>query len=249
MDHHADDVHALSGAYVLDALDPDERAHFEAHLRRCPACQEEVAGFREVTVDLAAETASAPPPALREGILSAIKHERQLPPLTPVVTTPDPAPRSWRSLWRRPAGLTLVAAVTVLVLAVTVSLWQSWIDDADNDSPSVAEQVLAADDAIRVSHDLPGGAQATVVVSRSLGKGIVETHDMPSASSGHVYQLWLQNPEGLMEPAGLMPDEPAVTLPLDGDLSKATAVGITVEPDGGSPEPTTDPVAVIELPA
>ena len=46
-----------------------------------------------------------------------------------------------------------------------------------------------------------------------------------------------------------MPDENDATVLLDGDASKATAVGITVEPDGGSPIPTTPPIALFELTA
>ena len=52
-----------------------------------------------------------------------------------------------------------------------------------------------------------------------------------------------------MIPAGLMPDESDATVLLDGDASEATAVGITVEPDGGSETPGADVVAVIEITA
>jgi hypothetical protein len=46
-----------------------------------------------------------------------------------------------------------------------------------------------------------------------------------------------------------MPHEakPSVTMELDGDASKFTGVGITVEPAGGSPAPTSDPIALIEF--
>ena len=33
------DIHALSGAYAVDALDDIERAQFERHLAECPACR------------------------------------------------------------------------------------------------------------------------------------------------------------------------------------------------------------------
>jgi anti-sigma factor RsiW len=36
------DVHALSGAYALDALTPDEAAAFEQHLESCEPCRTEV---------------------------------------------------------------------------------------------------------------------------------------------------------------------------------------------------------------
>ena len=41
-----DDVHALSGAYTVDAVDDIERARFEQHLRSCPDCRMEVDSLR-----------------------------------------------------------------------------------------------------------------------------------------------------------------------------------------------------------
>ena len=50
-----------------------------------------------------------------------------------------------------------------------------------------------------------------------------------------------------MVPAGLMPDDADQPVVLDGDAADATGAGITVEPDGGSTSPTSDPVALFEL--
>jgi hypothetical protein len=36
---------------------------------------------------------------------------------------------------------------------------------------------------------------------------------------------------------------------LDGPIDGATGMGITVEPAGGSPQPTTEPVGLMEFPA
>ena len=50
-----------------------------------------------------------------------------------------------------------------------------------------------------------------------------------------------------MLPAGLMGSGGDHTILLKGDASAATGVGITVEPEGGSPEPTTEPIALFDL--
>lgn len=74
------DLHTLTGAYALDALDPEEREAFEAHLACCPTCTEEVEGFRAATTMLAA-TVSEPPPAHLKGVvLDAAARTRQEPP-------------------------------------------------------------------------------------------------------------------------------------------------------------------------
>ena len=44
-----------------------------------------------------------------------------------------------------------------------------------------------------------------------------------------------------------MSDAPDQTVVLDGSAAEAVAVGITVEPEGGSEQPTTDPIAVFDL--
>ncbi len=50
-----------------------------------------------------------------------------------------------------------------------------------------------------------------------------------------------------MVPAGLMPAGADQTVLLEGDASDAVGVGITIEPEGGSKEPSLPPVALIEL--
>ncbi|WP_425465134.1 anti-sigma factor [Nocardioides humi] len=112
---------------------------------------------------------------------------------------------------------------------------------------TAAERILAAADARTVEKSFPDGSTAAIVISRSEGKALIRTTDMALAPDGKVYELWLQTPAGDMVPAGLMPDEPDTTYVLDGDASEATGVGITVEPDGGSPEPTSDPIALFAL--
>lgn len=66
------DVHALSGAYAVDALGPGDLELFEAHLARCSACPAEVAGLREAVSALALLTARTPPSGLRDAVLGAI---------------------------------------------------------------------------------------------------------------------------------------------------------------------------------
>ena len=55
------DLHALSGAYALDALDPQEAQHFEEHLDHCAACRREVVEFQATAAQLGEATATTPP--------------------------------------------------------------------------------------------------------------------------------------------------------------------------------------------
>ncbi|RYE73808.1 MAG: anti-sigma factor, partial [Myxococcales bacterium] len=58
------DIHALSGAYAVDALDDLERARFERHLENCSVCRDEVGSLQETTAELAELSATTPPPML-----------------------------------------------------------------------------------------------------------------------------------------------------------------------------------------
>ena len=72
-----DDIHDLSGAYALDALDDIERARFAAHLAKCQTCQRDVTEFRAAATHLGRAVSEAPPPALRASVLDAIGDVRQ----------------------------------------------------------------------------------------------------------------------------------------------------------------------------
>jgi anti-sigma factor RsiW len=67
------DTHSAIGSYVADALSPDERAEFEAHLTGCISCRLEAAEFAETLAELTPLVATRPPAALRDSVLAAIR--------------------------------------------------------------------------------------------------------------------------------------------------------------------------------
>lgn len=234
------DIHALVGAYAVDALDDLERVAFERHLAECPACQQEVAGLQEAAGLLGALASTAPPASLRDSVLAGIATVRPLPPEVerPAVDlTPGGRTRFRPRL--------LVAAAAVIIAGVGgAAVVQPWEDDSSQVQPTAAERVLAARDAETYTHELEGGATATLVRSRELNRAVLTTSDMPDAPAGSVYELWLQH-DDVMVPAGLMTEGGDVQVVLEGDPATANGFGITVEPDGGSEEPTFPPVAQI----
>ena len=86
-------IHELTAGYAVDALDQTELAEFEAHLSGCPSCRQEIAQFRESAAELAVLLEIAPPPALRDNVLSAVRNTPQLAagePISPAVALPAP---------------------------------------------------------------------------------------------------------------------------------------------------------------
>jgi anti-sigma-K factor RskA len=236
----AHEIHALSGAYAVDALDAAERALFEDHLASCAACRAEVASLRGTTALLGGLEDAAPPPALRDRVLAGIRTVRPHPPLGRQTATG----RRRRPARRWLAGLAVAAAV-LGVAGVGTVVWEQQHESTGQ--LSVADRVLQAADAKRVSLTLPGGARASVIRSVSEGRAVLVTHNMPAAPSGRVYELWLQTPAGKMVPAGTMDKPGTEPVVLRGDATNATAVGITVEPKGGSESPTSEPIALFDF--
>jgi anti-sigma-K factor RskA len=236
------DIHALSGAYAIDALDDVERARFERHLAECAECTAEVASLREAAALLPETTAARPPASLRDRVLADIDTVRPLPPV--VSTTPAPADRRPRR--RRVVALVAAAAALVAIGAVGATVWHPWSDDSSQSPTVTADDILGAADAESWTASLADGSSVEVTRSASLDGAVVETHDMAPAGANQVYQLWLQHDDQMVS-AGLMPAGPDNTVVLRGDPATADGFGITREPAGGSKEPTQPPVALIDF--
>jgi hypothetical protein len=125
------------------------------------------------------------------------------------------------------------------------------LDAARSDDPAIAA-VLAAADALIASAATSAGGTATVVASRR-GRSVVFTSaGLPVLPPSSVYELWFIGSAGVRA-AGLVPSPPAgmpgTTVPvLASGLSRDDAVGVTVEPAGGTTAPTSTPIVVLTLP-
>lgn len=233
-----DDLHTLVGAYALNALPAEERADFEWHMARCDACSEEVRGLLDTTARLGSAVTLAPPARLRAQVLDQIGTVRQLPPQVAEV-------RSLRRVWvpRLTAGLAAACLVAAIVTGGLAIRTQQRLERAEAAGKAVAT-VLAAPDARTVTSRIGTGGNATVVASAQQGKIVFASAGMARLPASKTYQLWFMSPSAV-RPAGLVGQDarPVVA----GSIGDANRVGITVEPAGGSPQPTTIPVAVLPI--
>ena len=84
--------HPETAAWALGALDPDDSAAFEEHLRSCQQCQEQAAEFAPVARSLTlAAPADIPPPDLLTKTLAAVRYAAMAESRTE--TEPEPEPR------------------------------------------------------------------------------------------------------------------------------------------------------------
>lgn len=214
----------LAAGYVLGALDRDDAARFEAHAHGCAACAADVEAFRDPLLVLAHTADPAePPPQLRAAILAAV--------------APRPERReSWLDrllAWRPAAGLALAAAAAAALVVAVVATRDPAAPTAESllGGPVAAEVELAPRNAGRVLIGRDGKAVAEV----SLGE----------APAGKVYEAWvMRNGDvGRAEPAGLVDRDGTATIVLTRRARAGDVIGFTVEPAGGSPAPTSMPVA------
>lgn len=268
------EIHTLATPYALHALPADEVELFERHLAECSACRSEVDEIRETSSRLGLAMTTTPPPELRSRVMARIAGVRPLPPVPEVesdATEPDretgpvagavdgvadgsgtgPArARAWQRWWPRIAtGVAAAMTAAVVALAAQLADVRDDLERSQAIGAQLRELVEAPDVAmVRASDD---GSNGTVLMARSIDTAVLIADGMDPAPDAHTYQLWFIE-DGDMRSAGILG-----TSDDDGRLGPFTAhglddagqLGITVEPAGGSEQPTTDPVMVIDLPA
>jgi anti-sigma-K factor RskA len=224
-----------TAAYVLGGLSHGEADELEVHLLECADCALEVRQFAQVSVALAL---GAPPltpaPGLRTRVLDAVARSVAEAPgaALPAEVPPGRLSRSW-----------LVAAAA-LVVAVALGAYSVGLQRAASEANTVVF-VLGASDLVRV--DLAGQPVAPLAAARafwSQSQGLVFTgSNLPPLPSGRTYQLWIVTGDtpvgaGLLKPGadGLV----HAVFAGPSSRSKAVAMAVTIEPEGGVPAPTGD---------
>ncbi|MEU0938748.1 anti-sigma factor [Embleya sp. NPDC005971] len=241
------DLHTMTGAYAVHALDEDERREFERHLTVCPACAQEVREFRETAARLASAVAETPSAQLRRRVLDGIVTVRQLPPELPAR---QPAVGAGPGRTRRVTVFVLAACLAAIGVLGGVAIDQyrdarraEHTVGAQRERAAVIEAVITAPDAVQASAPVTGGGTARVVVSRALDRTVLLTSGLPTLPNARVYQGWYVD-HGRMRSIGTF--RPGTAL-LAAAVDRASGVGVTVEPAGGSAQPSGDPIVLLEF--
>ncbi|HEY3604293.1 MAG TPA: anti-sigma factor [Sporichthyaceae bacterium] len=237
------DLHALSGAYVVGALNDAELAEFTDHLDTCGQCAVEVRELLETTALLGIAAAHPAPPALRAAVMKEIGRTRQLPP---VVVSLESHARKRGSTLRR---WSLTAAACLAVFTIGLGAYAGQLQHENANLRHRGDQIAALETAAdaRTITGAGGAATAMVTMSRT-------AHTMEFLSSGlamhkgRTYQLWLIGPNGPRS-AGVFNTANGKHAPrLFEGPGDATALAVTEEPAGGSAQPTTHPLITMALP-
>jgi anti-sigma-K factor RskA len=225
-----------AGTYVLDALEADERAGYEAHLEDCPACRAEVA---ELRVAVEALPVSPPPmlpsPALKARIMAEVEREAALLASAgqPTRTAKEPAraKRRWKFSLPMPAVAFACTALIVGVVAGGVLFGGSGEDSRTIPFKSSIPTASA---------ELEMGEDGAIVVANGL----------PPTPAGKTYMVWIQRPGHAPEPTSALftpRRDGSATASVNGDMEGVESVLVNTEPVGGSTTPTSDPVLTATL--
>ncbi len=243
------DMHSLSGAYALDALEGGaERDRFTRHLNRCQSCAGEIRGFREVATAMAFAAAAEPPPELRDRVLAAAARTRQLPPEVRTHARPRRT-RAWVPWVPWLSGAIATASIVVAVLfGFAQAHTQQELNQVRAENQAIA-LVLSAPQVRLLTHSTSKGGVATVVLAADRHQLVVTTNGLPALPAGKVYQLWLIGKTKIVS-AGLLPASTSGQTPpvLASGVVKGDTLGLTVEPAPGSAQPTTKPILALPLP-
>lgn len=260
-ERHDDQWHDLAAAYALDALPSDEVASFEGHLATCPSCTEEVASLRTVAGHFADLSTATPPDDLRTSVLDAVTHIDQVDPAMRGSTLPDRERSRERSSspattddqagvvdlsehrrLRATARIVTGVAAALALIAGALGLWAIDLQEQLHARDLAADQiaaVLSAPDAQLTEVD-----GSSLVRSPSRERAVFTAGSVPAPGEGRVLQLWVIDDQGPTS-AGLVEDPSTPTL-LDIPVPEGAVVGVTVEPAGGSDQPTSDPIVAFQ---
>jgi len=165
------------------------------------------------------------------------------------VEAPAPAERKAQSRWFTRPAIVLAGVAAAVGLIAGGGVLVNTIGDANTQQvqADALAAITSAEDSQQAAADVAGGGTAKLVWSNSLGSSAVMVDGLAVLDSDKVYELWYIDDEGARA-AGTFTvgDSGATWRVLDGEMRAGDLVGVTVEPAGGSEQPTTDPIVAIQ---
>jgi anti-sigma-K factor RskA len=268
MTHINEQLDELIDLYALGALEPDEMQQVEDYLARSSHARDLLAESKRVTAALAWTPEQRDPPAgayerFQQRMAPLVAPAASPAPATPTSGSPPAAPAP--SLWERLRQALLpqqrwAGALMALLLIAAIGLggWNLALRREVTMAQRVGQQyqeltALLASPATRLvaleSTGAPGG-RTQVLVNAERNEGYLVAAGLAPLPASQTYQLWLIA-DGVPLSVG--------TFDVDAQGGAATLLrglpapgaenllGITVEPSGGSAQPTTTPILVGEM--
>lgn len=216
-------------AYSLGALSPEEAAAFEAQLD-APEIQAAHAAYRDTVEALnLAPPLRTPPPQLKARLMAQLD-ERAAPPAA--------RPRPRLLVWRRFSPWLAAAAMLVVSFGLGLRVWQQQAQLAQLQAVLTKPQMVAME-----AGEVAPKAQGRFYLAPDSNRAVLIVADMPLLSRDKAYQLWLVTKDDTRDNGGTFRVDSQgygtflVSAPRP--LREYKRIGVTTEPVGGSPGPTS----------
>jgi anti-sigma-K factor RskA len=225
-----DELRPEYGAYALGCAEEPERLEITGHLERgCPVC---TPGVRSAMATMAAIGSAVkpadPPRRLRKRVASMV--------------TPEPQ-RSRAAIWIPWAAC---AAMAIVLLSVTMPQ-RFRTPDVEQERLTEVLSILN-DPATKDAAFGDPAARGRFFVSPGKGVVFIAAH-LPKLDAGRTFEMWVIPASGTPVPAGTfqaLSDNTALHI-RRGPVQDVSAMAISIEPTGGSSQPTTTPIIVTKL--
>ena len=235
------------GAYALDALPESEASLMRAHLVSCADHAARVAELRAVALELPALADPMPAPTgLRARVLGAIAQESTQAVTAPRSISDARAQRPEARVQWGPSnirGFSMAWGAIAAALVIALGGLLAWNLVLQNRSGASVERLASRATTVATLKQASGGVGGTVVYFGNDKKALVVSGTLAPLDSTKTYQMWAV---GGTQPAsiGMMnagADGTISTL-VAFDASRTATLAITIEPAGGSAQPTTAPI-------
>jgi len=233
----------LLPAYALGCLDETEALRVSEHTAQCAACRGELQAYVAVADRLAFAAPDALPPArVKQELMRRIERPTAAPSV-------EPRPGWWQQiagLFRRPAPAWALASLILIVIlaAGNIWLWQRLGRSGGNDTAGQMRVVAM------IPTDAAPQATGKLLISRDGEYGTLVVDGLPPLDLNHQYQLWLIR-DGQRTSGGIVTVNAhgygVLEISAPEPLAHYRSFGVTVEPAGGSREPTGEKVLGAEL--
>ena len=246
-----EELFELAAAYALGATTPEETAAMEAALPASPELAAEVASFREVAAEMARLQPVVPSAATRSRLFERVHGDRR-----PTVL-PGDAPRTrWQDRGRYLAAASILVVAALGAESIVLANRAREADRARQDVEArlahreeTLNTLLHAEKDLLVVHlkaaDTVRGPGIQFFWNEKQRAGVAHAFRLPPAPANRAYQLWaiVDGHPTSMKVFNSDPDGHALVegLEMPPSARGVTLIAVTLEPAGGSPQPTTQP--------
>ncbi|HEY6325665.1 MAG TPA: anti-sigma factor [Candidatus Cybelea sp.] len=238
MSSHDEMLDAVA-AYALGALPSREASAVVAHLRDCEECRAEYRLLQPAVTAVAYSAEACADPASGETVASPLLKARIMKQVRGEIRQPR-AIRPWPAY---------VAAAACLALALVAGAFDLSLNGRLNrERAQVAEQNQTITDFMAPDSQRHPFAHGEVLMHGA--RLYIAMHDMPMPPRGKVYQAWTlaKGAKSVAPSKTFMPAATGMTVVrLPEAATTLAAVAVSVEPEGGSQQPTSKPIAMISL--